>query len=229
MNFWGQKMIVQGFNNLASTYGSVFKSPVQRQTSPASAANLAERVSISEAAKAMLGSSQASTQDAAVQRRIDAIKATPNVERSPADFEYLAKHDARFVEIQEKMKVSGNDSLTADEVDYLQKAGGFVNTMAELSPGERALYDELVAQGNSEAAHGLMLVGMARIGMGGQQVTLPNGQSFDPTATEVTAANIRNLFKFMFVDGSGTTDRQFDALASYLDKREASAQAAAKA
>ena len=222
-------MIIQGFNNLASTYGSVFKSSVQRQTSPASAANLAERVSISDAAKALLGSSQAATQDAAVQRRIDAIKATPNVERTQADFDYLAENDTRFAEIQEKMKVSGNDSLTSDEVDYLQKAGGFVNTMAELTPGERALYDELVSQGNSEAANGLMLVGMSRIGMSGQQVKLPNGQSFDPATTEVTAANIRNLFKFMFVDGSGSTDRQFDALASYLDKREASAQAASKA
>ena len=222
-------MIIQGFNNLASTYGSVFKSSVQRQTSPAPAANLAERVSISDAAKALLGNSQTSTQDAAVQRRIDAIKAKPGVERTQADFDYLAENDTRFAEIQEKMKTSGNDSLTSDEVDYLQKAGGFVNTMAELSPGERALYDELVSQGNSEAANGLMLVGMSRIGMSGQQVKLPNGQSFDPATTEVTAANIRNLFKFMFVDGSGSTDRQFDALASYLDKREASAQVASKA
>lgn len=222
-------MIVQGLNNLASSYGSVLKSPLQRQSSSVPAANLAERVSISDAARVMLGGSQGSTQEAAIQQRIDAIKAKPAVERVPADFDYLLKNDTRFAEIQEKMKVSGNDSLTADEVDYLQKAGGFVNTMAELSPGERALYDELVAQGNSEAAHGLMLVGMSRIGMGGQQVTLPNGQSFDPTKTEVTAANIRNLFKFMFVDGSGSTDRQFDALAEYLDKREASAQSAGKA
>lgn len=221
-------MIVQGLNNLASSYGSVLKSPLQRQSS-APAANLAERVSISDAARVMLGGSQGSTQEAAIQQRIDAIKAKPAVERVPADFDYLLKNDTRFAEIQEKMKVSGNDSLTADEVDYLQKAGGFVNTMAELSPGERALYDELVAKGNSEAAHGLLLVGMSRIGMGGQQVTLPNGQSFDPTKTEVTAANIRNLFKFMFVDGSGSTDRQFDALAAYLDKREASAQSAGKA
>ncbi len=221
-------MIIQGFNKLASTYGSAFKSPVQRQTSPASAANLAERVSISEAAKAMSGRSQALTTDAAIQNRIDTIKTTPNVERTQADFDFLAKYDTRYVEIQEKLKTSGNNSLTSDEVDYLQKAGGFVNTMAELTPGERALYDELVAQGNSEAANGLMLVGMSRIGMSGQQVTLPNGRSFDPTATEVTAANIRNLFKFMFVDATGNTDRQFDALASYLDKREAAAQAANK-
>jgi hypothetical protein len=103
----------------------------------------------------------------------------------------------------------------------MQKAGGFVNTMAELSPKEKALYDELVASGNFEAAHGLALVGMSRVGMGGQQVTLPNGKTFDPAHTEVTAANIQYLFKQMFVDPSGNTDKQFDALASYLDKREA--------
>ena len=65
--------------------------------------------------------------------------------------------------------------------------------------------------------------------MGGQQVTLPNGKTFDPTNTEVTAANIQTLFKQMFVDPSGNTDRQFEALASYLDKREASNQATSKA
>lgn len=222
-------MIIQGFNYVASTYNSSYKLTLERQTSPAAAENLAERVSISEAAKAMLGSSQPPTKDAAIQSRINAIKAAPNVERTQADFDFLAENDTRYAEIQEKLKTRGNNSLTSDEMDYLQKAGGFVNTMGELMPGERALYDELMAQGNSEAASGLMLVGMSRIGMSGQQVTLPNGQSFDPTATEVTAANIRNLFKFMFVDSSGSTDRKFDALASYLDKREAAAQAASKA
>ena len=44
-------MFIQGFNNLASTYGSVVKSPIQRQTSTTSTANLAERVSISQAAR----------------------------------------------------------------------------------------------------------------------------------------------------------------------------------
>lgn len=51
VNFQEQKMFIQGFNNLASTYGSVVKSPIQRQTSTTSTANLAERVSISQAAQ----------------------------------------------------------------------------------------------------------------------------------------------------------------------------------
>jgi hypothetical protein len=70
---------------------------------------------------------------------------------------------------------------------------------------------------------------MSRIGMGGQQVTLPNGKTFDPANTEVTAANIQYLFKQMFVDPSGSTDRQFDALAAYLNKREETSQATSKA
>ena len=215
-------MIIQGFSNIASVYSANTKSAVERQTSPAPAANYADKVSISDAAKALVAASQSAAQDPGIQARIDTIKAKPGVERTEADFEYLSKNDKRFAELQEKMKASGKegfDSLTADEVDYMQKAGGFVNTMAELSPKEKALYDELVANGNLEAAHGLMFVGMSRIGMSGQQVTLPNGKTFDPGNTEVTADNIRSLFKYMFVDPSGNTDRQFEALASYLDKR----------
>lgn len=222
-------MIIQGLNNFATTYGSGVKSLAPRQTSPASTANYADKVSISDAAKALLSNSQTTgTEDSASQARLAEIKSRPGVERTDADYEYLSKYDKRFIELQDKIKASGLDgfdSLTADEVDYMQKAGGFVNTMSYLSSGEKALYDDMLAKGNREAAHGLLLVGMSRIGMGGQQVTLPNGKSFDPLTTEVTADNIRNLFKFMFVDPSGSTDRQFEALAFYLEQREASSKA----
>ena len=103
----------------------------------------------------------------------------------------------------------------------MQKSSGSVNTMAYLSPKEKVLYEELVAKGNWEVAQGLLLVGMSRIGMEALQVTLPGGQTFDPTETEVTADNVRNLFKQMFVDASGNSDRLFDALASALDQRQA--------
>lgn len=66
------------------------------------------------------------------------------------------------------------------------------------------------------------------MGMDGQQGTLPNGRSFDPTGTEVTASNIRNLFKHMLAGDTGEIDRRFDALASYLDQREASGKAMSK-
>ena len=132
-------MIIQGLSTIASLYGSAIKSSAQRQSLPTPVANYADRVSISDAAKALAGSSQSTE----IQQRIDAIKAKPGVERTQADFEYLSANDKRFAELQEKMKASGTsgfDSLTADEVDYMQKAGGFVNTMAELSPKEKALY-----------------------------------------------------------------------------------------
>lgn len=218
-------MIISGLNNAASAYAALQSSPPMRQGLPSPAANHADKVSISDAAKARLAESQASTSEQQIQSRIEAIKAKPAVERTQADYNYLAEHDRRLAELQDKIKTSGWKSLSADEVDYLQKAGAFVNTMAELSPQEKALYDELVANGNQEAAQGLMLVAMARVGTHDQQVTLPDGRSFDPGSTEVSAGNIRNLFNSMFDDPSGETDHQFEALASYLDQRKTADQA----
>jgi hypothetical protein len=220
-------MLIQGYNTIAAAYGKSQRPELERQTMPASTATLADRVSISDAARAQFAAADKTTANAEVEKRIAEIKSRPNVERSPADFEYLEKHDQRYAELLEKIQahgMNGYEVLTADELDYMQKASGMVNTMAYLSSGEKALFDEMVAQGNREAATGLLLVGMSRIGMEGQQVTLPNGQSFDPTGTEVTATNVRNLFKYLFVDPSGTTDRSFEALASFLDKREAADQ-----
>ena len=139
--------------------------------------------------------------------------------------DYLTTHDERFVTLRDKMASSGFASLTSDEVDYMQKASGMVNTMAYLSSSEKALYDKMVSEGKGEAAQALGLVALSRVGMEGQQVTLPNGQRFDPTQTEITAKNLRTLFSQMFVDPSGQTDRQFEALAAYLDKQGSSTSA----
>jgi len=220
-------MIIQGFNQIAAAYGKTQSTTLARQNMPTATASLTDKVSISNAARAQFDAANETTTSTEVQQKIAEIKSRPNVQRSPADFEYLEKHDQRYGELLEKIKtngMNGSEALTADELDYMQKASGMVNTMAYLSSGEKALYDEMVAQGNREAATGLLLVGMSRIGMEGQQVTLPNGQSFDPTSTEVTAANVRNLFKYLFVDPSGSTDRSFEALASFLDKRETAEQ-----
>ena len=92
--------------------------------------------------------------------------------------------------------------------------------MAMLSTKEKALYDDLISKGNHEAARGLMLVGMSRIGMEGQQITLENNLSFNPIDTELTAETIRNLFKHVFVSDSKNTDSAFDALASYLEQNK---------
>jgi hypothetical protein len=216
-------MIIRTTNAALSSYGAAFKSSQHRQESsaPAVPGTSADKVTISEAAKRMLSNSGLASGTDEVQKQLDVIKSKPAVQRSDADRVYLSEHDDRFTKLQEKVKADGLGSLTSGEVDYMQKATGSVNTMAYLSPKEKALYDDLVAKGNGEAAQGLLLVGMSRIGMEGQQVTLPGGQTFDPTKTEVTADNVRKLFSQMFVDASGNSDRLFEALASALDQRPA--------
>ena len=219
-------MITQGIGNTVAAYISAGRSSLGRQASATPSADIAGSIHISDAGRAAL-SAETSAGDAAVQRRIDEIKAKPGVHRTQEDGDYLYAHDKRFAEIRDKSRdYGGAESLTADELDYLQKAGGFVNTMAELSADEKVLYDELVAQGNTEAAAALNLIAMSRIGMGGEQITLPNGRVFDPTTTAITADNVRNLFRYLHVDETGRTDRMFEALASYLDRRDDPATAA---
>lgn len=123
------------------------------------------------------------------------------------------------VTLSDKAKAAADaDGLqTAEDLDRMQKAGGLVNTMANLSPDEKKLYNELVAQGNTEAVRGMNLLALSR--MGGGEVTLPDGTSFDPAKTAITPENIRKLFSQMFVSNDGQDARSFEALASYLDAR----------
>jgi len=206
-------MIVTGVNSLSSAWQSGKIADAGRQIAAATPATLADKVSISSAARALLAS------DAGVEARLEQIKSKPAVERSAADTEYLLANDKRLAEIRAK----DPQTLTADEVDYQQKAGGFVNTMANLSSAEKALYDEMVAAGNYAAVEGMNLIALARDGMGGQQVTLPDGSSFDPTTTEISPENIRKLFTAMFVDSDGASARRLEALAGHLEQRSASA------
>ncbi len=206
-------MIVTGINSLSSAWQSGKIADAGRQIAAATPATPAEKVSISSAARALLAS------DAEVEARLSQIKNKPAVERSAADTEYLLANDKRLAEIRAK----DPQTLTAYEVDYTQKAGGFVNTMANLSTAEKALYDELVAAGNYAAVEGMNLIALARQGMGGQQVTLPDGSSFDPTTTEISPENIRKLFTAMFVDSDGSSAKRLAALAGYLEQRPASA------
>lgn len=207
-------MIVTGTHSTLSAWNTGKTTDNGRQTAAATPASVVEPVSISSAARALLAS-----ESAANDPRLAAIKAKPALERSAADTEYLLANDKRLAEINAK----DPQTRTADEVDYVQKAGGFVNTMANLSASEKALYDEMVAAGNYDAVEGMNLIALARQGMGGQQVTLPDGSSFDPTKTEITPENIRKLFAQMFVDPSGDSNRRFEALAGYLERRTAAA------
>lgn len=201
-------MTIQGLGRVAQYHGSPL---LGRQGSalaaPASAfQDAGTQVTLSGQAKALASSD-------AVQSRLDQIKATPAAQRSSEDVDFLYKNDPRLAEIRAK----GQQAQTADDIDYMQKTGGFVNTMANLSPAEKQLYDELVAKGETEAVRGMNLLAMSRM-MGGD-VTLPNGKTFDPTHTEITADNVRQLFSQMFADADGADARSFEALASYLDGR----------
>jgi hypothetical protein len=172
------------------------------------------KLSISDQAKALAASD---SQD--IQKRLDAIKAKPAVERTPEESDFVVKNDSRMAQIAAK----NQNTLTADDVDYMQKAGGFVNTMSNLSPSEKNLYDELAAQGNTEAVRGMNLIALSRMGSG--DVTLPNGKTFDPRKTEITSETIRTLFSKMFVSSDGQDARNFEALASYLDGKKQSTTA----
>lgn len=46
-------MIIQGFNNIASVYGTALKSSVQRQILPATTENIADKVTLSNAGKVL--------------------------------------------------------------------------------------------------------------------------------------------------------------------------------
>lgn len=214
-------MSIQGIGSAVNAYAAF--SPASNRPKPVSSLLPASpqgggtQVSISDKAKA-LGAS-ASTDD--IQAKIDAIKAKPGHARAEGDTEYLLAHDSRFAEIAAKPDAA----RTAEDHDYMQKAGGFVNTMANLSPAEKKLYDDLVAQGNTEAVRGMNLLALSR--MGGGEVTLPNGRTFDPAKTEISPDSIRHLFSQMFANADGQDARSFEALASYLDSKASSANAQA--
>lgn len=171
-------------------------------------------ISISEAAKILLAR-DSHTVSSDIQKQLEAIKAKPAVERTAEDAEFIKKNDSKWTEIASKAE----NTRTADELDYMQRAGGFVNTMAYLTPKERQLYDEIVSSGHSEALRGMNLIAMSRVGNDNTQITLPNGTSFNPVRTEITADNVLALFQHMFVDETGDAQRSFEALSTFLQKR----------
>ncbi|KEA64937.1 hypothetical protein ADIMK_0639 [Marinobacterium lacunae] len=161
-----------------------------------------------------VASSEQPLEESEVETRLAAIKAKPNMERTAAETEYLIEHDTRMAEIAAK----DINQRTADEIDYMQKAGGFVNTMSKLSPKERALYDELVAAGDTKAVEAMNRIAMTRYAFEGT-ITLPNGARFDPDLTEISVQNIEKFFRHCFDDPGGEIGRSFDALAAALDRR----------
>lgn len=207
-------MNMQGIAPAGMMHGYRAESPVHSRPGGTAAVNEActalsgTRVSFSDQAQALSGS------DTSPDASLESIKAKPAAQRSPEEAAIVQPHDARFAEIAAK----DPQTRTADEVDYIQKAGGLVNTMANLSPDERMLYDDLVAKGDTEAVRGLNLVALSRMGRG--EVTLPDGRRFDPDQTAITADNVRALFSRMFVGADGQDSRSFEALAIALGNRQ---------
>lgn len=212
-------MIVQSTSALFSATGIV-RSLTSRQTARPSPANITDTVSISRAAREALAASTTSSAsasagastDKSVETRLAEIRAKGAVNRSQEDQDYLFANDKRLAEITAQGK--SPDQLTADELDYVQKATGLVNTFANLSPAEKALYDKAVASGNTDAAEGISQIALIR--MMGHTAGGANGSTYDPLSMEITAANVENYFSHSIVDPTGKAQSQFQALVRYL-------------
>lgn len=180
-----------------------------RHVSPAAPAESADPVHISSAARAAL----AAEGDASVDAKLASIRARGPINRSEADQAYLFAHDQRLAEIAAQGKPP--EKLTADELDYMQKATGMVNTMANLSPAEKALYDKAVASGNTAAAAGISQIALVR--MMGHTAGGAGGATYDPLNTAITAANVERYFSHSIVDPSGQAKAGFQALIAFLN------------
>ncbi|MBP8169137.1 MAG: hypothetical protein KAX99_05670 [Azonexus sp.] len=208
-------MIVQSTSALFST-AEIARSLSSRQTPTAALpANIADTVRISKAARDALAASSsfvATNSDKSVEARLAEIRARGPVNRSQEEHDFLFANDKKLAEITAQGKP--HEQLTADELDYVQKASGFVNTFANLSSAEKSLYDKAVASGNTEAAAGIAQIALIR--MGGNLAGGANGTTYDPINTEMTAANIEKYFTHSIVDPTGNTQSRFQALIQFL-------------
>ena len=207
-------MIVQSTS--ASFFApEIARSPSPRQNPSASQANIADTVRISQAAREALAASSSSVStnsDKSVEARLADIRARGPVNRSQEDQDFLFTNDKRLAEIAAQGKPP--EKLTAEELDYLQKASGLVNTFAHLSSAEKALYDKAVASGNTAAAEGISQVALIR--QGGEMAGGANGTTYNSRTTEITAANIEKYFRHSIVDPSGNAESKFQALIQFL-------------
>ncbi|MEN6630346.1 MAG: hypothetical protein ABFC42_11940 [Sulfuricella sp.] len=196
--------------------------PSRRQTSAGEPAKTAGTVSISQAARNALAAASSPSSANSIDARLAEIKSKDALSRTQEETDYVLAHDARFAAIRDKMKGgNGPDTLTADDLDYMQKAGGFVNTMAMLSPAEKTLYDKMVASGDKAAAAGMSQIALIRTM--GHVAGGANGTTYDPINTEITVANIERYFSHSIVDPTGKAQSQFQALIQYLQSNPATA------
>lgn len=189
-----------------------------RQDLAASTASVADSVHISQAARdafAASSSSATANKDRSVEARLAEIRASGPVNRSQEDHDFLFANDKRLAEISAK----SYDSRTADDIDYMQKATGLVNTFAHLSSAEKALYDKAVTSGNTAAAEGIAQIALTR--QGGGMAGGVNGMTYNSRTTEITAANIEKFFSHSIVDPTGNAMSKFQALIQFLQANPA--------
>ncbi|MBZ0105451.1 MAG: hypothetical protein K8H84_07440 [Sulfuricella denitrificans] len=192
---------------------AIARSPSIRQYPATLPANTADTIHISQAAReafAASSSSVAANTDRSVETRLAEIRASGPVNRSQEDQDFLFANDKKLAEISAK----SYNTRTADEIDYMQKATGFVNTFAHLSSDEKALYDKAVASGNTEAAEGIAQIALIR--QGGEMAGGANGTTYNSRTTEITAANIDKYFRHSIVDPSGNAASKFQALIQFM-------------
>ena len=213
-------MNILGFSNVSTAFYGASRDAARRAMAPSIAPSEGDRVTISDAAKTLTAAGDSSGCNDRMQARLDAIKAKPVVQRTAEETAFVQTHDDRLAGILAQIKSNGpggSAHLSADDLSYMQKASGFVNTMGNLSSKEKALYDEAVASGDLAAAQGLRMIALGREGMKGQRVTLPDGKTFDPINAELTG--VRTMYKSMFAGND--FDPAFNALGAFLDQKQA--------
>lgn len=178
----------------------------------ASAVPAADKVAISQAARDAFAAAENNSGANATERKLAEIKAKDALHRTPQDMEYLLANDKKLSAILDKE--NKGIGIAASEVDYMQKAGGFVNSFALLSPAEKELYDQAIASGNKEAAAGISIIALTRTM--GHVAGGAEGTTYDPINTEITAANVEKYFRHSVKDPSGKMQAQFQALIQFL-------------
>jgi len=217
-------MIVQPSNPFP-TAATTFKYPASSAAQATKTVKDSDTATISKAAQAAFAATQnsASSASASAANSVDAklaeIKSKDGMSRTAEEMNYVLAHDTKFAAIRDKINENnGLGTLTAEEVDYAQKAGGLVNSFANLSPAEKDLYDKAVASGNKDAAVGISQIALIR--MMGHTAGGANGAAYDPINTEITAANIERYFSHSIVDPSGKAQSQFQALIQFLESNQ---------
>jgi len=124
-------MIIQGYSQVVTSYATTkaVGNAGTASTGPSNSGGTGAdtKLTLSDRAQTL---ADLTPQD--VQARLEAIKAKPATQRSADDGEFLRTHDERLFQLT----TPGAKAWTAEDLDYVQKAAGMVNTMSKLTPKE---------------------------------------------------------------------------------------------